>query len=239
MSTTVLVFTNSGSWRGLDKALRARVKDLWNTQRTETVKVMSDYPSLANPLVRCLEKPDAPVSLDPTSAEKIANGVYLVFDELDKELFDKIMTRTQTGESYVLVHTQGFTKALIPYGESRIVLDGKHEPTDPLYTPVFDILTDKGADKLQRIIKLLKPTDKESLKNTVLTFLIGCMDPKDKLEDESPAFQKAYSDLLSHEEISAQVRRFYEFSIPARKDLKTYREDLTHIRNILIGFALR
>lgn len=238
MSSTVLVFTNSGSWRGLDKVLRARVKDLWNTHSSETVQVMSDYPSQDNPLVRCLERPDAPVSLEPTSADNIADGVYLVFDDLDKEIFDKIMARTQTGVSYVLVHTQGYTKTLIPYGESRIIRDGKHEPTDPLYTPVFDILTDNGADKLQRIIKLLKPTDKEALKNTVLTFLIGSMDPKDNLQDASPTFQKAYADLLSHEEVSAQVRRFYEFVRPLRKtDPKTYKEDLAKISKTLVDYC--
>ena len=240
MSTTVLIFTNSGSWRGLDKDLRGRVKDLWNTHRSETVRVMSDYPSQATPLVRCCEKPDAPVSLEPVSAGDITDGVYLVFDEMEKGLFDQVMARTQAGESYVLVHTQGYTIEQIPYGESRTVRNGKHEQTDEtLYTPVFDILTDNGADKLARIVKLLKPADKEVLKNTILTFLIGCMKPKDNLKGESPAFRKAYADLLSHKEIGDQVRLFYESSLPARKDLKTWHENLARLRDILLDFASR
>ena len=69
--------------------------------------------------------------------------------------------------------------------------------------------------------------------------VIGCMKPKDNLKDESPAFRKAYADLLSHKEIGDQVRLFYESSLPARKDLKTWHENLARLRDILFDFASR
>lgn len=172
MDKKVLVFTNYGSWyRGLPEI-------------TKRVDWYDSYPEISNPLVKCVSEPGAETTLQPVN-NLSAEGVYLVFDEISQNMLATLLDEcTQNNDRlFILLHTRGYytdSKDFESWQKNCSFAKGMHESgIKNKYEPVFDILTDKLGDELNRIINsIFMPLD-----NAINTFLDECAEPKKKLEN--------------------------------------------------------
>lgn len=172
MDKKVLVFTNYGSWyRGLPEI-------------TKRVDWYDSYPEISNPLVKCVSEPGSETILQPVS-NLSDEGVYLVFDEISQNMLATLLDEcTQNNDRlFILLHTRGYytdSKDFESWEKNCSFAKGMHESGIKYkYEPVFDILTDKQGDELNRIThSIFMPLD-----NAINTFLDECAVPKKKLEN--------------------------------------------------------
>lgn len=168
----VLVFTNYESWyRGLPKI-------------TERVDWYDSYPEISNPLVKCVSEPGTETTLQPVN-NLSSEGVYLVFDEISQNMLATLLDEcTQNNDRlFILLHTRGYytdSKNFESWQKNCFFAKGMHESgIKNKYEPVFDILTDKLGDTLNRITNsIFMPLD-----NAINSFLDECAEPKKKLEN--------------------------------------------------------
>ena len=168
----VLVFTNYESWyRGLPKI-------------TERVDWYDSYPELINPLVKCVTEQGTETILQPVD-NLSSSGVYLVFDQIDRSILATLLDdcKQNNDRLFILLHSRGFYTQPHDFETWKEICSfakGIHESgIKHKYELVFDILTDKEGDQLNRIINsIFMP-----LNNAIHCFLEECMEPKKKLSN--------------------------------------------------------
>ena len=210
MDKKVLVFTNYGSWfRGL-------------TEITKRVDWYDSYPEMSTPLVKCVSEPGTETTLQPVD-NLSAEGVYLVFDEISQSMLASLLDQCKQNNDrlFILLHTRGYytdSKDFESWQKNCSFAKGMHESgVKYKYEPVFDILTDKLGDTLNRITdSIFMPLD-----NAINNFLDECAMPKKKLEnllsyhilceegfkEELEAFLKKYESCQSYLEYAEEWDR--------------------------------
>lgn len=227
----VLIFTDIDSWDLIDLGEYNAVKEQWNVF----------YPNDSRPIVKCLFDKHGPAELEEVN-DCEQEGVYLVYDEISKSLFNTLMNQCSENDTMLLVHEHGdWTQVKIPQQLKGNCRSGRHENSEPekfLYNPVFSILADNEGDKFARVIKILNPTEKDQLQNTILAFLMGCMIPY----NEDPVFIEAKDKLISNPKCGSMVDNFYENQYPNStksgeeppRSVIDYYEALTSVRDSLM-----
>ena len=165
-----------------------------------------------------------------------------MYDKMDESKFHTLMNQCSELETVLLVHDHGdWTKPKFPQRLQGSCHVGRHENRNPekhLYKLVFSILADNEGDKFARVIKILNPTEKDQLQNTILAFLMGCMIPY----NEDPVFIEAKDKLISNPKCGSMVDNFYENQYPNStksgeeppRSVIDYYEALTSVRDSLM-----
>jgi len=188
----VLVFTTWDKFVNFDRRLRARVPQ-WN----------ENYPDNNRPLVWC-DTSNSPTCIQAVS-DLSKEGVYLIFQSIDPEVFNTLLQPYANDQFYVLIHHNGMGFGGFSRWPNCFVLRGQHtnNPCD-LYRPLFEILINDISDKLEHIIKeVFLPGMKEEF---VVNFVKGCDSP----QNTDPKLEKAYEFLCSIDEYKEHVVKFYE-----------------------------
>lgn len=216
----VLIFTNFDSWRPIHPS-------------PSTFNDWSDnYPDELSPIKKCVFHKDGPATLETaTSCEE--DGVYLVYDKIDDSSFADLKKLTLEKESFVLVHYNGaYHEEDIPTQGKRTTKYGLHnDDVQWSYYPIFEILTDGKGNEQERIVTLFNPP-----LEAVLRFLNECLKPGNTNPLLEELYQKILSDAKKEENVCKAVTEFYK-KYKEKKELEDYEDDLTQIRDILIGFA--
>lgn len=199
----VLIFTNLKRWTGIDYGELSPVKTEWRGL----------IPNSTNSVVECVLREDASAQLRLVEDCSIHDGIYLLYDKMDKSLFDKLMEQCPEEDTFILVHTSGdWTMDKIPSRLLPNCKEGLHENTDDhwLYRPIYLTLADNQGDKMQRVLKVLEADPKAIWDAAAQTFMSGCMYPY----FDSPDFLAAKDRLIAYPATSELVRKFYEDIYP-------------------------
>lgn len=142
----ILVFTNAPRWSELRSQFDVD-ETLWNAQ----------YNTIADKLVLKYGIENGMAVLESMPQISFAEeGIYLVYDQIDKSRLNHLLEQCTNDESFALVHISGVQKSNL--GQDVIVLRGNHDTEDDHYFyPLFDILTtievgDTVTTKENRII---------------------------------------------------------------------------------------
>ena len=213
----VLVFTNKDSWGGISRSIRNRVK--WN----------DSYPD-GNMSVRYVDYQNGESTLKGVS-ELSEEGVYLVYDKIDRQLLKQLLDGCEHDSLYVLIHSNGdYNKKEVFDPWQNVchieIKEGLHVfSSAKYYTPLFDILTDAEGNKLERSIKrIFMP-----LKEAALELLNECLVPKRNLDESN-----AYGILYQKEELRKELDEFRK-KYDASSNLKDYEADLERLRDLVLG----
>ena len=211
----VLVFSNYGSWfRGFPKIAKR-------------VDWYDSYPVLDNPLTLCITEQGTETTLRPVD-NLSAEGVYLVFDQINKKMLAPLLDACKQNKDklFILIHTKGcytHTNEFESWKEICFFEKGMHQSDkekETKYEQVFNILTDKEGDKLNRIFNsVFKPV-------TVNDFVTECLEPNKKLENllsYQVLCEKGYSEALE------EFRKKYE----SCESFLEYSKDLERVRDLL------
>ena len=225
----ILIFTNWDSWLKIADVIKG------------TKWVEDSYPDGDHPIVRCECETKEPAKLSFAENCK-EEGVYLIFDEIDESTFGLLKDQCKTGEVIILKHDHTPIEITSVFSDLRnkvnptiiIKENARHEKQEQyLYRPVFETLNSADDNKIDLILKRLRPTDKEKLKETVLRFLMGSLKPN----NTEKSFLTAYKDLCGQTSIGNDVKMFYEKSYKEKKSLNEYKDELTKLRDKLIAFS--
>lgn len=157
----ILVFTNRESWRGISDSIRDKVE--WD----------SSYPNYKNILVKCDFSTTPPILSSIQSV--IDEGVYLLFDKITMEEFDRICKGLYQDDEVMFLYHTGDTfgngvKEFPRYiREKYYVLQGKHENySQYYYHPLFEILSDNKDSKTIRILNCLIKQEEDKMLSEII-----------------------------------------------------------------------
>lgn len=217
--TKVLVFTQLEKWNNLDDIILTRV---------ELADWDDKYPNEFTTIVKFGFSKDTGAYLDKIDLNCISNeeGVFLVYDEIGEDSFKILKEQCNDDKIFVLTHTTGTCQqnSFNDWSMNPFVLSGSHtNDKADFYNPLFDILTDKDGDKMERILNTIFMP--QSNLETVLRFLHLCLDPNQGAE-----FTKLKSDILEKLPDKSE----------AKKALTSYpkKTSLEELRDQLLDFAL-
>ena len=162
------------------------------------------YPNENNPIVKFgFPNTSGNAYLNPVDLNGISNeeGIFLVYDNIDNDRFETLKEQCNGDKVFVLTHTTGNCQQnhFNDWNMNPVVLSGSHtNDKADFYNPLFNILTDKDGDKMERILNtIFLPQDNLDV---VLRFLHLCLVPNpgneftelksfilDKLPDNSEA----------------------------------------------------
>lgn len=127
----ILVFTNAKRWNQLKTEFDVD-KALWNAQ----------YNTIAEKLVLKYSIENGMAVLESLPQISFAEeGIYLMYDQIDKSRLSHLLEQCVNDEVFALVHTSGVQKSNL--GQDVIVRCGNHDTEDEhYYYPLFDTLTD-------------------------------------------------------------------------------------------------
>lgn len=214
-NTKVLILTKRQSWVGI----RPNYGNCINQD-----KWYNDYPDDDNPIKKCVFNNKKETELLPVDLNDLANeeGVFLVYDSIkDTDYLKQLKEQCKGGDLYVLIHRNGDLQKddFNDFGVKEFRV-GSHTSND-YHISVFDILTDKESNKLERIIDKVFTPNLE----IVLRFLHHCLVPDS--EREAAELRSALLERLPNDS-------------EAKKALDHYpeRTTLEELRNQLLDFAL-
>ena len=205
------MFTNTASWRGITRDIRNRVN--WNI-----------YPDKNNPIImECVVDLNGIVQLH--QATDLHNeGIYLVYDSIDKTQLKQLLEQCQQDKHYILLHSQGCQREDFLSWEGRFVIkEGLHvNKREKFYVSVFEIITDSEGNKLERIVEKVFTPRKEA----VLELMNECLVPQKQLESF-----RAYQMLCENgfKSVLEEFRKKYE----SCRSYDEYKQDLVDLRKKL------
>lgn len=161
----------------------------------------------------------------------LADGIYLVYDQLSNDAFDAILHQCNEDGVYTLYHSlpkRSNELFKLKKGTNR---EGRHELGNAYYPPIFEVLTDPHGDKQGRIIRILELTPKECMANAIHVFMNGCWTHT----VDTTEFLSAYHYLLSFDEIKREVKDYFENKYPDTAAFISIRDLLTSFKKKMLN----
>ena len=198
----------------------------------------ASYPVGSRPIVLCVNNLNGDTLLKPVN-NIFDEGIYLVYDEIDKCLLEKMFSECEQKNDRicVLIHrSKGKYKDLGYFDQWKNIypLQGMHIDIDSkeyLYKPIFDIIIDtKVKNKLNRIINTF------FLPEVIQNFLSNCLVPNKNLRNTTSfhflsngGFENALGSFLDKYESSNTPEDYKEDYTKLKQSLLMRTQDINSL----------